>query len=177
MDLKSKLMIGTDAEKKKKLQAKKPKKKVWEDLCFRCMDDGQLLMCDHKTCPKVYHLDCLGREKMPREKWFCPWHHCVHCGKPAVNWCMHCPNAYCKTHDTVVTEHPEIGWICDEHEDDLGDTVAFYRKAGGIGNLVRNPNVAYGEGAPGTFFKLIFRRQESFEPNPPRNSQPTLNVF
>ena len=42
------------------------------DLC--CPDsyltekDGQLLMCDWKNCPKVYHLACLGREKMPRGK-------------------------------------------------------------------------------------------------------------
>ena len=50
---------------------------------------------------QVYHLACLGRDKMPREKWFCPWHHCVQCGKLAVAFCMHCPNAYCKNHNTV----------------------------------------------------------------------------
>ena len=51
---------------------------------------------------QVYHLACLGRDKMPREKWFCPWHHCVQCGKLAVAYCMHCPNAYCKNHNTVI---------------------------------------------------------------------------
>ena len=54
-----------------------------------------------KIMHKVYHLACLGRDKMPREKWFCPWHHCVQCGKLAVAFCMHCPNAYCKNHNTV----------------------------------------------------------------------------
>ncbi len=84
-------------------------------------------MCDWKTCPKVYHLECLGREKMPREKWFCPWHHCVDCGKLAVSHCMHCPNAYCKSHNDVVRKHPELGMICDEHKDDIIDLVSFYR--------------------------------------------------
>ena len=27
--------------------------KEWEDLCFRCYDEGELLMCDYRTCPKV----------------------------------------------------------------------------------------------------------------------------
>ncbi|XP_059080477.1 uncharacterized protein LOC131878504 isoform X2 [Tigriopus californicus] len=135
-----KSVLTIDGRKKKKAKIKKPKK-VWEDLCFRCMDDGQLLMCDYKTCPKVYHLECLGREKMPREKWFCPWHHCVHCGKPAVNYCMHCPNAYCKTHDMAVNAHEELGNICDEHEDDLDDLLAFYRSVGGVTKLVPHPNV------------------------------------
>ena len=27
--------------------------KEWEDLCFRCYDEGELLMCDFRTCPKV----------------------------------------------------------------------------------------------------------------------------
>ena len=26
----------------------------------RCFEDGEVLMCDWKTCPKVYHLGCLG---------------------------------------------------------------------------------------------------------------------
>lgn len=143
-----KSVLSIDGRKKKKAKIKKPKK-VWEDLCFRCMDDGQLLMCDYKTCPKVYHLECLGREKMPREKWFCPWHHCVHCGKPAVNYCMHCPNAYCKTHDIAVSAHGELGNICDEHEDDMDDLLAFYRSVGGVSKLVPHPNVIPEEPASG----------------------------
>ena len=99
---------GGKSGKNKSKKMKKVDKKIWEDLCFRCYEDGQLLMCDWKNCPKVYHLACLGREVMPREKWFCPWHHCVSCGKPAQvghnldlifpTWYAHifllvCPNA------------------------------------------------------------------------------------
>ena len=107
----------------------------------RCFDDGEVLMCDWKACPKVYHLACLGREKMPREKWYCPWHHCVECGKPAVSHCIHCPNAYCKSHGDALNDHPELGKICDEHKDDLTDLIKFYRKVGGIQHLATNPNV------------------------------------
>ena len=99
-------------------------------------------MCDWKTCPKVYHLACLGREKMPREKWHCPWHHCVECGKPAVSHCIHCPNAFCKAHGKTLTEHNELGKICDEHKDEIADLVKFYRKIkGGVKTLVPHPNV------------------------------------
>ena len=72
---------GKKKKKKKKLREEEKVKKVWEDICFRCYEDGELLMCDWKNCPKVYHLACLGRDKMPREKWFCPWHHCVEVGQ------------------------------------------------------------------------------------------------
>ena len=99
-------------------------------------------MCDFKTCPKVYHLACLGREKMPREQWHCPWHHCVECGKPAVSHCIHCPNAYCKHHEKSLKNHNELGMICDEHKDEIGDLVMFYRKMkGGVKNLCPHPNV------------------------------------
>ena len=63
-------------------------------MCYPIMYKSELF--------QVYHLACLGRDKMPREKWFCPWHHCVQCGKLAVAFCMHCPNAYCRNHNTVI---------------------------------------------------------------------------
>ena len=53
-------------KKKKKVKDVEKVKKTWEDICFRCYEDGELLMCDWKNCPKVYHLACLGRDKMPR---------------------------------------------------------------------------------------------------------------
>ena len=53
-------------KKKKKVKEVEKVKKIWEDICFRCYEDGELLMCDWKYCPKVYHLACLGRDKMPR---------------------------------------------------------------------------------------------------------------
>ena len=36
-----------------------------EDECFRCGEGGELIMCDVKTCPKSYHLTCLGLDKHP----------------------------------------------------------------------------------------------------------------
>ena len=66
-----------------------------------------------------------------REKWFCPWHHCVECGKAATRFCIHCPNAYCKKHDADLMEHSELGTICDEHEDDVEDLIQFYRQVVG----------------------------------------------
>ena len=111
-------------------------------------------MCDWKTCPKVYHLSCLGRQKMPREKWYCPWHHCVSCGKQAESHCIHCPNAYCKTHNSVLKKHEELGNICDEHKDDISDLVKFYRRTGGIKNLVPNPNVPLSKVRPQTTYPV-----------------------
>ena len=114
---------------------------------FRCLDDGEMLLCQWKACPKVYHLPCLGM-KTPKEtptskeKWYCPWHFCVQCGEIAVSHCIHCPTAYCKAHDSVLKEHKELGKICDEHnDDDINDLVVFYRSVGGIQHLVPNPNV------------------------------------
>ena len=43
--------------KKMKLKKSKVPEKQWEDLCFRCFDGGELLMCNFKTCPKVKHLN------------------------------------------------------------------------------------------------------------------------
>ena len=37
-----------------------------EDFCFRCAEGGHLMMCDVKTCSKVYHLQCLNLEAPPR---------------------------------------------------------------------------------------------------------------
>ena len=56
------------------------------------------------------------------------------CGKAAVRFCIHCPNAYCKKHDGDLMEHKELGTICDEHEDDIQDLIEFYRTVAG-GNL------------------------------------------
>ena len=97
------------------------------------------MMCDYKYCPKVYHLACLGRDKMPREKWFCPWHHCVVCAKKAVYHCIHCPNGYCESHN-ILKDHDELGSICDEHKDDIPDLIKFYRRVGGIEYLCKDPN-------------------------------------
>ena len=107
-----------------------------------------MLNCDWKACPKVYHLACLGRQKRPGEVWYCPWHHCVQCGKTAVSHCIHCPNAYCKAHNSILKKHKELGSICDEHKGDITDLVLFYRAVGGIKHLVPNPSVPLTEVRP-----------------------------
>lgn len=128
---------STAANKKKK---KGKQVKVWEDLCFRCFDGGQLLMCDYKSCPKVYHMSCVEHETRPREKWICPWHHCVTCGNSALHHCIHCPNAYCSKHASDLTVHPVLGKICNEHTDEFNDILKFYQKAEGVRRLVSDPN-------------------------------------
>ena len=128
------------AENKKKKLKKVKQVKVWEDLCYRCYDGGQLLMCDYKSCPKVYHMDCVDHETRPREKWFCPWHHCVTCGSAAVQHCIHCPNAYCTKHDSVLQTHPKLGKICNEHTDDFGDILKFFKITGGVDRLTQDPS-------------------------------------
>ena len=51
--------------KKKKKKKKIEVKKEHEDDCFRCGEGGELVMCDHNSCPKVYHLQCLKLTKPP----------------------------------------------------------------------------------------------------------------
>lgn len=36
-----------------------------EDECFVCQDGGELMVCDVKQCPKVYHLECVGLTEWP----------------------------------------------------------------------------------------------------------------
>lgn len=65
-----------------------------EDECFRCGEEGKLIMCDQRTCPKSYHLECLDLDKIPHGKWVCPLHHCDECGKKAVKFCNHCKYSF-----------------------------------------------------------------------------------
>eukprot|EP00057_Strongylocentrotus_purpuratus_P010549 XP_011665023.1 PREDICTED: histone-lysine N-methyltransferase NSD2 isoform X2 [Strongylocentrotus purpuratus] len=107
-------------DKKKKRVRKRNKLQVvkvkHEDYCFRCAEGGELTMCDVKTCPKAYHLDCLGLTKQPYGKWQCPWHHCDVCGKGSVKLCQECPNSYCKHHagETTVIINDKV--FCKEHD-------------------------------------------------------------
>ena len=36
-----------------------------DDMCYRCGEGGELMMCDRVKCPKVYHLRCLKLTKPP----------------------------------------------------------------------------------------------------------------
>ncbi|KAK3892537.1 hypothetical protein Pcinc_003613 [Petrolisthes cinctipes] len=97
--------------------------KLSEDECFRCGTPGDLILCDVSSCPKGYHLECLGLEKLPKGKWSCPWHHCDECGQhcPRSNCCDYCPNSFCRQHiNGNLHLVPDIGNLClDHNEDDL----------------------------------------------------------
>lgn len=69
-----------------------------EDECFICKDGGDLLLCDHPGCLKVYHLNCLDLDDVPSDSFSCPRHICSVCSSPAVEYCFNCPNSYCTTH-------------------------------------------------------------------------------
>ncbi|XP_052771657.1 histone-lysine N-methyltransferase NSD2-like isoform X2 [Mya arenaria] len=117
-EMKRKEAKHTKLKKKKKLLIKRKH----DDDCFRCGEGGELVMCDRTSCPKSYHLRCLGLSKPPYGKWDCPWHHCDDCGKPAVSKCVECPNSYCQTHTEEQTQEFEGRIYCTEHED-LLDTL------------------------------------------------------
>ncbi|XP_058740607.1 uncharacterized protein LOC131612876 [Vicia villosa] len=70
-----------------------------EELCFICKDGGQLVICDLKSCRKVYHPDCLDKDDSfveTAKSWTCPRHCCYNCNKPAECCCLGCPNSVCK---------------------------------------------------------------------------------
>ena len=67
-------LLQVEEEKKPRIDlqnlAKRRKKrrssvKVSSDMCFICGEGGELLLCDNKTCPKGYHLQCLKLERSP----------------------------------------------------------------------------------------------------------------
>ena len=110
-----KMKVATSEDEKKikvKAKKKKPKPKPrrpvkeeesvdeHDDACFICRDGGELLLCDHKACPRAYHLACLSRKLVPAksQKWQCPWHFCSKCQKPSVTACSMCPESYCNKH-------------------------------------------------------------------------------
>ncbi|KAF5190414.1 Zinc finger ccch domain-containing protein [Thalictrum thalictroides] len=69
-----------------------------EDVCFRCYDGGDLVICDHKSCPKAYHLGCIGWEISDPEKhsFICSWHSCSGCEKTAHFMCYSCTYSLCE---------------------------------------------------------------------------------
>ncbi|KAL5572201.1 hypothetical protein UlMin_021798 [Ulmus minor] len=86
--------------KKKKNQRKRKinKEEEAEDWCFLCKDGGQLIICDHGDCLKVYHPECVGKDEAfaeAGESWTCDWHSCLMCRKNAKFHCFCCPNAFC----------------------------------------------------------------------------------
>lgn len=72
-----------------------------DDQCFVCGDGGDLIICESKSCVKVYHLACLNLRKVPAGEWMCPRHFCCTCGvmmQDSVFQCSQCVNAYCLQH-------------------------------------------------------------------------------
>jgi len=123
--------ISSAAEKVKKKKLKKKRKmvkkleKVWEEVCFRCTETGNLLKCEFEDCPKAYHPLCVSLDRAPPSPWTCPWHFCATCNKPVTTlasgaWCQHCPNAYCTEHASVLTTSDRLGSLCNEHVDEIG---------------------------------------------------------
>ena len=81
------------------ISSKPKKRRVHEEMCFCCHDGGLVVECD--DCPKVYHMQCLGRDAVPKSRFTCPWHSCIECDRSSSNSggmlfrCMSCPVSYC----------------------------------------------------------------------------------
>ncbi|XP_045136692.1 histone-lysine N-methyltransferase NSD2-like isoform X4 [Portunus trituberculatus] len=121
-------MAGPKREKNGKQRRKRRRRetKVSEDECFRCGGPGDLILCDGANCPKGYHLECLGLDKLPRGKWICPWHHCDECGQLStrLNRCQFCPNSFCRQHITSNLQLiPGFGNVCQDHDTEELETL------------------------------------------------------
>ncbi|KAJ6802286.1 zinc finger CCCH domain-containing protein 19-like [Iris pallida] len=77
-----------------------PKQKEDEEsLCFICFDGGDLVVCDHRGCPKVYHPSCVNRDDayfQAKGQWNCGWHICSKCTKSSRYMCYTCTYSLCK---------------------------------------------------------------------------------
>eukprot|EP01083_Nonionella_stella_P133653 406355_1 len=74
-----------------------------ESTCHECKNGGKLLLCE--SCPRSYHLECLGLDEIPRGQFRCPQHKCIECFRPAheagglLFRCIAC--AYCACEDHI----------------------------------------------------------------------------
>ena len=57
---------GSKRGKKRKASRRAVDRQQAEDSCFRCTEGGRVIMCDVKTCSKVYHLECLNLTTTPK---------------------------------------------------------------------------------------------------------------
>ena len=91
--------LGASKGKQQRRKKLKPLK-VTDDWCYRCLEGGELVLCDLINCPHGYHLECLGRDSLPVGKWCCPRHYCDYCTKTATKQCSLCPASFCHKHDS-----------------------------------------------------------------------------
>ncbi|XP_035391481.1 histone-lysine N-methyltransferase NSD3 isoform X4 [Electrophorus electricus] len=98
------VMEKEEKVKNSKLKAKKRRLrsegKQTLESCYSCGQDGELVLCDRKDCPKAYHLLCLNLTKPPHGRWECPWHQCSVCQCPASSFCHFCPASFCPEHES-----------------------------------------------------------------------------
>ncbi|KAK1303244.1 Zinc finger CCCH domain-containing protein 19 [Acorus calamus] len=88
----------TKAQMQPSLPLKK-KKREEEEVCFICFDGGNLVVCDRRNCPKVYHPSCVNRDEAffrSKGRWNCGWHICSICEKTAHFMCYTCTYSLCK---------------------------------------------------------------------------------
>ena len=52
-----------------------------DDVCSICLDGGHLIICEHRGCHRVYHIECAGLRTVPQGRWECPRHSCNACGE------------------------------------------------------------------------------------------------
>ncbi|KAL9273175.1 Zinc finger CCCH domain-containing protein, partial [Drosera capensis] len=60
--------------RKPKLSTKTSEILVGDDVCFICLDGGELVLCDHRGCPKAYHPSCVDRDEAffrAKGRWTC----------------------------------------------------------------------------------------------------------
>ncbi|XP_074581829.1 uncharacterized protein LOC141838292 [Curcuma longa] len=75
------------------------RQKAAEEVCFICFDGGDLVVCDRRGCPKVYHPSCVNRDEAffrAKGRWTCGWHLCSICERTARYMCFSCTYSLCK---------------------------------------------------------------------------------
>ncbi|XP_008812561.1 zinc finger CCCH domain-containing protein 19-like isoform X1 [Phoenix dactylifera] len=75
------------------------RRKEEEEVCFICFDGGDLVVCDRRGCPKVYHPSCVNRDEAffrAKGRWNCGWHICNICEKSSHYMCYTCTYSLCK---------------------------------------------------------------------------------
>ncbi|KAI4338848.1 hypothetical protein MLD38_023856 [Melastoma candidum] len=110
---------GMKKGKKSDNKRKRDKYEETDDWCFVCKDGGDLMICDHEDCLKVYHPECVGKDTdlLQNEKsWTCDRHSCFVCSKATKMYCYCCPNAICGTCDSSAEFAPccRNGGLCYE---------------------------------------------------------------